>query len=229
MLPTPINWLQRPSTPHSWQTIGPFRQFLQNFISNDIETYQRQTSVGTPEESDLADDEYFDFFQTAMLGWATSAFMTDWRAFSYFQTAIYSEMERWFQNNQASLRVRYLETPDQSRKIPAAMNDQFFSWLKDIGMGRQPNITFEGFGTGILANHFSKVILAFLGIGGELFGISIPESITVARNFKNGVYQPPTKDIFGSVWQSFCIDLIKSYISYTENNLGFEGLGSLFG
>ncbi len=230
MLPTPINWLQRPSMPDFWQTFAPFGQFLQNFISEvNLEKYSRQTSVGIPEESDLADDEYFDFFEKAMLKWAKSQFMDDWRAFSYFQTAVYSEMERWFQLNQPSLRVRYLTIPDQSRETSVDMKDQFFSWLKDIGMGRQPNITFEGVGTGILTNHFSQAILAFLGIGGELFGVSSPECIIVAHNFKDGVYQPAAEDIFGTVWQSFCIVLIKSYVSYVEDNLGFEGLGSLFG
>lgn len=226
MLPTPINWLQRPSIPHSWQTIGPFRQFLQNFISNDN---SRQTSVGVPEGADLADDEYFNLFEMAMVEWATSQFRDDWRAFSYFQTAVYSEMERWFQLNQPSLRVRYLKTHDQNRETSVDMKDQFFSWLKDIGMGRQPNITFEGIGTGILTNHFSQAILAFLGIGGELFGVSIPESIISAHNFKYGVYQPAAEDIFGTVWQLWSAVLIKSYVSYVEDNLGFEGIGSLFG
>ncbi len=234
MLPTPINWLQRPSMPDFWQTFAPFGQFLQNFISEDnLEKYSRQTSIGetftsTGEKKDLADDEYFDFFEKAMLKWAQSQFMDDWRAFSYFQTAVYSEMERWFQLNQPSLRVRYLTIADQSREKSVDMKDQFFSWLKDIGMGRQPNITFEGIGPGILTNHFSQAILAFLGIGGELFGVSSPESIIVAHNFKDGVYQFDA-DVYETVWQSFCIVLIKSYVSYVEDNLGFEGLGSLFG
>ncbi len=65
MLPTPLNWLQRPSMPHSWQIVGKFSAFLQDF-TDLVNNYQRATAVGG---RDL-DDEYFEQFQNDMLSWA---------------------------------------------------------------------------------------------------------------------------------------------------------------
>lgn len=231
MLPTPLNWLQRPSMPHSWQIVGKFSAFLQDF-TDLVNNSQRTTAVGG---RDL-EDEYFEQFQNDMLSWATPLFWSaetedsDWRAFSYFQTAVYSEMEQWFKTNQTSLRVRYLDLSDQAKKDAVDMAEQFYDWINNMGLkNEQPHITFDGFASGILMNKFSQAILCFISIGGELFGFSNPESITVAHNFKDGIYEPKKEDIFGSEWQSFCSEMIESFIEFTEGNIGFEGLGSLFG
>jgi len=218
--------------PHSWQIVGKFSAFLQDFTDNWLKNHQRATAIDVDKG---LEDEYFQQFQDDMLSWATPLFWSaeiedsDWRAFSYFQTAVYSEMEQWLKTNQTSLRVRYLDLSDQAKKDAVDMAEQFYDWIKNMGAGRQPHITFDGFASGILMNKFSQAILCFISIGGELFGFSNPESITVAHNFKDGIYKPKKEDIFGSEWQSFCSEMIASFITFTEGNIGFEGLGSLFG
>ena len=231
MLPTPINWLQRPTMPHSWQITEKFSQFLLDFIGSLPEISPIKI---TDDEKTGLESEYFENFKTNMLAWAGTQFWSvkaqdsDWRAFSYFQTAVFSEMKQWFKDNQASLKVRYLDKAAQSRTTtPVDMDEQFFDWIRSVGLGRQPHITFDGFASGILFNNFSQAILSFFIIGGELFGIESFESIAVAHSFKDGVQQVLPKQM--SEWQSFCLPMINNYIEFIDGNLGFEGLGSLFG
>ena len=226
MLPTPINWLQRPTMPHTWQNTESFSQFLLNFMSSLPE-------IVTDDENTGLESEYFENFKANMIAWAGTKFWSamaqdsDWRTFSYFQTAVFSEMKQWFDDNQESLKVRYLNDEQRNRTSAVDMGEQFYDWIRSIGMGRQPNITFDGFASGILFHNFSQAILSFIIIGGELFSVESFESIAVAHGFKDSVQQVLPKQM--SEWQSFCLPMINNYIEFIDGNLGFEGLGSLFG
>jgi hypothetical protein len=236
MLPAPINWLQKPFV-YSRESINQFRSFLQNFVSGPF-YHQRKSNF---EEDNLkmsitkAQDEYFEMFQKMMLDWST-AFRgnkdDDWKSFAIFQTEVFSEIEQWFRDNNSILKVRFLSDSEQAKE-GTEMSEQFYSWVRDVGMGRQPDVTFDGSAAAILLNHFSQTILLFLAIGGELFGIQIPDAVILSSHFKNGVFDKPgtPRGELGSSLptQQFCHAVMEYFVSATEDNLGFEGLGSLFG
>ena len=227
-LPRPINWLGRSdwTEPITWDVVRSFRDFLSAQFTDlrlPINNAKPQDSAELRNLDPEASLNYLTPFTSQFLAWGAVQFEArSPQDFLLFQTAVASDMAQWFKNHSDSLHPRWLYEANSNRKSMPDWNDKF--WREQSRSARTHS--FDGFVSAVLSDDFAQTIFRFMTLGGSLFGIVWQPFATLLTQLRYG--KLPHAQL-GDWLDARNLNYVEFFISETNDNLGFEGLGSLFG
>lgn len=237
-LPAPINWLGRAAwnDPQHWGITQSFR----NFLRANSELCQLDINIFSKKFQVVSDDLRADSnFKARLLGWGLggsgnteSTIFGDY--FPIFQAAVFCEINQWFEANASECDRAFLNSDNQNRRGKIDWADKFWDYL-----GRSSRRMETSFPDAALdvSTEFGNAIWNFMLLGGSLFGVHWPAFRQIRSNCRGGAIIPnillegeenPTVTLHQFLTQRG-YNSLESFADHANDNLGFEGLGSLFG
>lgn len=239
-LPAPINWLGRAAwdEPQHWGVSQAFVNFLRansercELIVNWLDKTFQVISDDLGTDSD---------FKARFLGWGLThqqrtgdARNTIFGAyFPIFQAAVFCEINQWFAANAFECDRAFLNADNQDRRGKIDWADKFWGWLGRSSRHMEPDFTDAALD---VSTEFGNAVWNFMLLGGSLFGVewlafsqiraSCFRGEIVSNIMMDGEENPVTLHQFLT---QRGYNSLESFADHTNNNLGFEGLGSLFG
>jgi len=235
-LPAPINWLGKASwdDPKHWAVTQSFVAFLRA----EGELLQLKFRDGATKTFLVVYDELGEEsdFKSRLLTWGltgngTSVFGSH---FAIFQAAVFCEINAWFAANSAACDRAFVDSDNRSSKTKIDWDNQFWDYL-----GRQSRRLDKSFPEAALDVNgaFGASIWEFMLLGGSLFGVEWPALVEIRQGMRESrlpeIKNPAMEEDFGNHLATFLdqrkLNILGEFAKEANQNLGFEGLGSLFG